>query len=59
MSRPRSISRRSGRITCAWQRVIAHSESIEPEPSYLNSRIDAFGNDVLYFSLESPHERCK
>ncbi|SAL77086.1 transglutaminase-like superfamily protein [Caballeronia terrestris] len=39
----------------AWQRVIAHEESIEPEPSYINSRVDAFGNDVLYFSLESPH----
>ena len=39
----------------AWQRVIAHEESIEPTPSYINSRVDAFGNDVLYFSLESPH----
>jgi transglutaminase-like putative cysteine protease len=39
----------------AWQRVIAHEESIEPVPSYINSRVDAFGNDVLYFSLESPH----
>ncbi|SAL37110.1 transglutaminase family protein [Caballeronia telluris] len=39
----------------AWQRVIAHEESIEPAPSYINSRVDAFGNDVLYFSLESPH----
>ena len=35
-------------------RDLAH-ESIEPKPSYINSRVDAFGNDVLYFSLESPH----
>jgi transglutaminase-like putative cysteine protease len=39
----------------AWQRVVAHEESIEPTPSYIHSRFDAFGNDVLYFSLESPH----
>jgi transglutaminase-like putative cysteine protease len=40
---------------CAWQRVISHTESIEPKPPYINSRVDTFGNDVLYFSLESPH----
>jgi len=40
---------------CAWQRVLSYEESIEPTPSYINSRVDAFGNEVLYFSLESPH----
>ncbi len=40
---------------CAWQRVISHTESIEPKPPYINNRVDTFGNDVLYFSLESPH----
>ncbi|MCX4163510.1 MULTISPECIES: transglutaminase family protein [Paraburkholderia] len=43
-------------LACPWQRVVSHTEQIEPTPSYLNSRIDAFGNDVLYFSLDAPHE---
>ena len=42
-------------LNCAWQRVIAHTESIEPQPLYFKNRVDTFGNDVLYFSLESPH----
>jgi transglutaminase-like putative cysteine protease len=46
-------------LACAWQRVVAHAERIEPEPSYLHSRIDAFGNDVLYFALDAPHERLQ
>ena len=43
-------------LDCAWQRVVAHTEKIEPKPLYLKSRIDSFGNDVLYFSLETPHD---
>lgn len=43
-------------LNCTWQRVVAHTESIEPQPLYLKNRIDTFGNDVLYFSLESPHK---
>jgi transglutaminase-like putative cysteine protease len=46
-------------LTCAWQRVVAHSERIEPEPSYRTSRVDAFGNDLLYFSFDSPHDFLK
>ena len=46
-------------LACAWQRVVAHTERIEPAPSYLHSRIDAFGNDVLYFALDAPHERLQ
>ncbi|WP_114809977.1 transglutaminase family protein [Paraburkholderia kururiensis] len=46
-------------LTCAWQRVMAHSERIEPEPSYRTSRVDAFGNDLLYFSFDSPHDYLK
>jgi transglutaminase-like putative cysteine protease len=46
-------------LVCAWQRVISHKETIEPQPSYLHSRIDAFGNDVLYFTLDAPHERLQ
>jgi transglutaminase-like putative cysteine protease len=46
-------------LACSWQRVVAHTERIEPSPSYLHSRIDAFGNDVLYFALDAPHERLQ
>lgn len=43
-------------LQCAWQRVISHREQIDPCPLFVTSRIDSFGNDVLYFSLESPHD---
>lgn len=43
-------------LACAWQQIVSHSESIEPNPTYRTCRIDAFGNDVLYFSLDVPHE---
>ncbi|MGF6646584.1 transglutaminase family protein [Paraburkholderia sp. GAS82] len=46
-------------LECEWQRVISHEETIEPQPSYLHSRVDAFGNDVLYFTLDAPHERLQ
>jgi transglutaminase-like putative cysteine protease len=39
-----------------WQRVLAHRECIEPSPSYQTSRRDAFGNEVLYFSFDAPHD---
>lgn len=39
-----------------WQRVLAHRDCIEPAPSYQRSRLDAFGNEVLYFSFEAPHD---
>jgi transglutaminase-like putative cysteine protease len=44
-------------LHCPWQQVISHTERIEPVPSYVHSRVDAFGNDVLYFSLDASHER--
>jgi transglutaminase-like putative cysteine protease len=43
-------------LSCAWQHVVSHDETIEPKPSYQTNRIDAFGNDVLYFSLDTPHD---
>jgi transglutaminase-like putative cysteine protease len=43
-------------LSCAWQHVMSHEEKIEPKPSYQTSRVDAFGNDVLYFSLDAPHD---
>ncbi|WP_118179752.1 transglutaminase family protein [Paraburkholderia phosphatilytica] len=46
-------------LASPWQRIVNHTECIEPEPSYLTSRFDAFGNDVLYFALDTPHERLQ
>jgi transglutaminase-like putative cysteine protease len=43
-------------LSCEWQHVMSHEERIVPHPSYQTSRLDAFGNDVLYFSLDAPHE---
>lgn len=39
-----------------WQRVLEHRSAIEPVPSYRTSRSDAFGNEVLYFSFDGPHD---
>jgi len=41
---------------CPWQTLVSHRECIEPAPSYQSARHDSFGNEVLYFSLESPHK---
>jgi transglutaminase-like putative cysteine protease len=38
------------------QEVLQHAERIEPEPSYVHSRVDTFGNEVIYFALDTPHE---
>ncbi|WP_028216475.1 transglutaminase family protein [Paraburkholderia oxyphila] len=43
-------------LALPWQRVLAHREHIEPAPSYQTSRHDAFGNEVLYFSFDAPHD---
>jgi transglutaminase-like putative cysteine protease len=32
---------------------------ISPEPMLLRSRVDAFGNEVWYFSLEEPHQELR
>ena len=44
---------------CMWQTIVAHHEHIDPSPSYVTSRVDGFGNDVLYFSLDTPHESLR
>ncbi len=40
----------------AWQRVLEHDARIDPSPSYRTTRIDTFGNEVLYFSFDTPHD---
>lgn len=42
-----------------WQRVIDYRADIEPAPSYRTSRIDAFGNEVFYFSFDAPHDHLR
>lgn len=39
-----------------WQTVGAHSIEIDPAPAHQHWRIDAFGNHVLHFMLDVPHE---
>lgn len=43
-------------VSTPTQQVLQHAERIDPEPSYLHSRIDTFGNELVYFALDAPHE---
>lgn len=43
-------------LDCAWQRVLSHRLKIDPVPAYESAHIDAFGNEVRYFSFEAPHD---
>jgi transglutaminase-like putative cysteine protease len=43
-------------LDCAWQRVLSHRLKIDPAPAYESAHIDAFGNEVRYFSFEAPHD---
>jgi len=44
-------------LDCPWQRVMSCIEKIDPEPLHIAKRLDSFGNHVLYFSLELPHNQ--
>lgn len=55
---PVSISRQHLHLTprdCPWQSVLDHAIGIDPQPSLRASRHDAFGNPVVQFAIESPH----
>ena len=43
-------------VSNTTQEVLQHAERIEPEPSYVHSRVDTFGNEVIYFALDTLHE---
>jgi len=43
-------------LDCAWQRVISHRLKIDPAPAYESTHLDAFGNEVRYFSFDAPHD---
>ena len=38
------------------QRVIAHELTVNPEPAFLTSRTDYFGNQITIFSIQEPHQ---
>ncbi|RDU95726.1 transglutaminase family protein [Trinickia dinghuensis] len=42
-------------LDCPWQRVMSYRWRIDPSPSYETSHVDAFGNEVRYFSFDAPH----
>jgi transglutaminase-like putative cysteine protease len=46
-------------LDCPWQRVVTHEETIEPAPAYSTSRVDAFGNELLYFTFDTPHDSLR
>jgi len=46
-------------LDCAWQEVVSHRLRIDPAPSYEASHLDAFGNEVRYFSFDTPHEHLQ
>ncbi|WP_441624524.1 transglutaminase family protein [Cupriavidus sp. RAF12] len=39
-----------------WQAVSCHATAIDPTPSHQHVRTDAFGNNVLHFMLDVPHD---
>jgi transglutaminase-like putative cysteine protease len=42
-----------------WQAVGAHRTDVDPAPSHQHMRTDAFGNNVLHFMLDVPHESMR
>ena len=42
-----------------WQAVSAHRAAVDPAPSHQHVRTDAFGNNVLHFMLDVPHESMR
>ncbi len=43
-------------VTCPWQAVLSHRTLIEPAPSHQHAGTDTFGNNVLYFTIDVPHD---
>ena len=55
-----SLSRQQLHLTPranARQSCLEHRIVIDPEPTHLHSRVDAFGNPLTQFDIESPHSR--
>jgi len=47
---PRSLSR---------QRRITHAIEVDPEPAVVNRRVDYFGNDITFATIERTHRRLR
>jgi transglutaminase-like putative cysteine protease len=47
---PRSLSR---------QRRITHDIELDPEPAVINRRVDYFGNDITFATIERTHRRLR
>lgn len=41
---------------CPHQRLISHELSIAPEPAFIATRRDYFGNEITIFTIQEPHE---
>lgn len=57
---PVSLSRQQLHLTprqCPWQRNEAHQIVIEPEPTFVHTGLDHFGNPISLFAIEAPHGR--
>ncbi|MCP1673483.1 transglutaminase-like putative cysteine protease [Natronocella acetinitrilica] len=39
------------------QRVLSHRVEVDPPPAYTSRRLDFFGNEIFYFTLQRPHSR--
>jgi len=42
-----------------WQVVSAYATEVDPSPSHQHVRTDAFGNNVLHFMLDVPHDTMR
>lgn len=57
-SQPVTLAHNEARLQprdTAQQRCMANTIAIDPPPAVCASRIDAFGNHVLYFAVQEPH----
>jgi transglutaminase-like putative cysteine protease len=45
--------------SCPWQVVSTHATEVDPPPSHQHVRTDAFGNNVLHFMLDVPHDTMR
>jgi transglutaminase-like putative cysteine protease len=55
---PRPVVREQG-VWINQQRVVAFALDVEPQPSHLESRIDAFGNVIHEFEVRRPHTQLR
>jgi transglutaminase-like putative cysteine protease len=46
-------------LTTSYQNCINNKITIYPKPKYIEKRIDYFGNNIIFFSIEEPHRFLK